>query len=136
MGGLALLNFKDHLVYFYTPQEALAKKSELIGTLVRVGAMVKPGSLRNQPDGKIGVLFTATDFAGSEIEVSYTHTPPDMFRENQGVVVEGRLDEQGLLIAQNLFVKHSEEYRAPDSLPSQDKALLMKSLFGTTEGMD
>jgi cytochrome c-type biogenesis protein CcmE len=117
------------MVYFFTPDEALAKASELEGKTVRIGGMVKTGTVKQQPEVPL-VTFTLWDMKGSEIAVSYKGLAPDMFKESQGVVVEGRIDKSGqTMLAQNLLVKHSEEYKKPSDHSTMNKALLEKSLF-------
>ena len=67
---------------------------------------------------------------GSEIKISHNGTPPDMFKENQGVVVEGRLSPDGKsMVAKRLMVKHSEEYKKPEDHSTMNKALLEESIF-------
>ena len=125
----SFLNFGDNIVYFYTPQEALAKVDELTDKTIKVGALVKPGSVAYEAEsGKLS--FTLTDGQGHEINVNHRGIPPDMFKENQGVIVEGRMEAKGQqIVAQTLMVKHSEEYKKPDDHSTMNKALLEKSLF-------
>jgi cytochrome c-type biogenesis protein CcmE len=72
-----------------------------------------------------------TDLKGHEIKVHHNGTPPDMFKEGQGVVAEGRIEDGGkALVARSLMVKHSEEYKkAGGNHSSMDKELLERSLF-------
>jgi cytochrome c-type biogenesis protein CcmE len=127
--GVAFLNLGDNLVYFYTPAEAYAKGAELAGQTVKVGGMVQPGSVKWQPE-QLSLDFVMTDLDGHNISVHHNGTPPDMFKENQGVVVEGRLEDGGkAMVSRNLLVKHSEEYKKPGEHAKMDKALLEKSLF-------
>jgi len=127
--GLGFLNLGDNLVYFYTPAEAIAKASDIGDKTIRVGAMVKAGSVKRSVE-PINVEFVATDLKDAEIFVKYQGIAPDMFKEGQGVVVEGRLLDSGrTMIAKNLLVKHSEEYKKPDAQHSLDKEYLQKSLF-------
>jgi cytochrome c-type biogenesis protein CcmE len=127
--AISKLNFGDNIVYFYTPQEAIAKAGELSAKKIRVGAMVKPGTVQWDATA-MQLAFTATDLKGSEIAVNHKGLKPDLFKEGQGVVIEGRIDSNGTSIAStNLMVKHSEEYKKPDDHGSMDKALLEDSLF-------
>ncbi|MGE5750468.1 MAG: cytochrome c maturation protein CcmE, partial [Gemmatimonas sp.] len=81
------------------------------GVPVRLGGQVKPGSM--QWDAKtLDLRFTVTDGV-KDIAVRSTGSPPQMFREGMGVVVEGRVVPGGMFQATNLMVKHSNEYRAP-----------------------
>lgn len=132
--SVSFLNLGDNLVYFYTPGEAYAKAAELDGKNVKVGGMVKGGTVQWVPE-QLSLAFVMTDTEGNDIRVQHVGTPPDMFKENSGVVVEGRLTDSGkLMISKNLMVKHSEEYKKPGDHSTMDKALLEKSLFKGQEG--
>jgi cytochrome c-type biogenesis protein CcmE len=116
-------------VYFYTPQEAFAKAADINDKTIKVGGMVKAGTVVWKPED-LALDFVMTDMQGVDIEVSHKGTPPDMFKENAGVVVEGRIEADGKkMVSQRLMVKHSEEYKTPDSHHSVDKELLEKSIF-------
>ena len=105
-GGL-----EKNVVFFLTPKELLAKGPDGVGVPVRLGGLVKPGSM--QWDAKtLDLRFTVTD-GMKDIAVRSTGSPPQIFREGMGVVVEGRVVPGGLFQATNLMVKHSNEYRAP-----------------------
>jgi len=128
---IGTLKISDGLVYFYTPDEAFAKAAELQDRTVRVGGLVKPETVVWNREA-LDLRFVLTDMVGHEIQVAHRGTPPDMFREGQGVVVEGRLGEDGSQFSsRKLLVKHSEEYKKPDDLTMTDRALLEKSLFKT-----
>ena len=104
--GLVLYALNDSIVFFYTPSEALARHvSE--GQRFRLGGLVEKGSVRH--DGKEGVSFTVTD-AGKAMAVSYQGQLPDLFREGQGVVAEGRLGPGGIFQADTVLAKHDESY--------------------------
>ena len=91
--------------------------------------MVKPESVKWVAE-QLSLNFVVTDLEGHEIEIKHKGTPPDMFKEGQGVVVEGRIDHAGKeIISKILMVKHSEEYKKPDDHSTMNKALLEKSLF-------
>lgn len=127
--AMASLNLGSNLVYFYTPAEAYAKSTELEGKNIKVGGMVKPGSVNWQAEA-LSLNFTMHDFNGHDITVAHKGTPPDMFKEGQGVVVEGMLAKDGKsMISKSLMVKHSEEYKKPDATHSVNKELLEKSMF-------
>jgi len=127
--GMSFLSLGDNLIYFYTPAEAHAKAATLEGQKIKVGGMVKAGSTVWTPE-QLSLNFTLSDLNGRDIAVKHTGTPPDMFKEGGGVVVEGRLVGDGsTMISHNLMVKHSEEYKQPGAHGSIDKALLEKSMF-------
>ena len=74
--------------------------------------------------------FVMTDMRDTDIMVHHKGVPPDMFKEGQGVVVEGRIEQDGKrIVSRNLMVKHSEEYKKPDQQHSMNKELLEKSIF-------
>lgn len=102
----------DNLVYFHTPAELLARGDEAVGQPFRLGGQVVPGTVQWNAE-ELDLRFTLQD-EGSHIEVISKGAPPAMFREGQGVIVEGRLNAAGVFESSNLMVKHSNEYRAPE----------------------
>ena len=127
--GISFLQLKGNLVYFYTPSEAFAKGAEITNRTIRIGGMIKTGSKTWSPE-KLDLRFTVTDYEGHEIKTSYSGTPPDLFKEGQGVVIEGNFNpDESSFVARKLMVKHSEEYQKPDAKHSVDKELLKKSIF-------
>ena len=126
---LSFYSLQNYSVYFYTPKEAKTKASELAKSEIRVGGMVKPGSVRWEPK-KLLVNFTLSDLKETEFKVSYRGAPPDMFKEGSGVVVEGHINNQGShFTARNLLVKHSEEYKIPGEADVSHKDLIQKSII-------
>ena len=104
--GLALYALRDGVSFFYTPSQA--KAAELApGRTVRLGGLVRPGSVVKTPDG--GVVFTVMDQADS-MEVRFAGDLPDLFREGQGVVCQGVLEADGRFRAQEVLAKHDENY--------------------------
>ena len=127
--AMAFITMDKFSVYFYTPDEVLAKYAALKDQDVRVGGMVVPGSVLWNPKN-LDLTFTVSDLKESHISVTYRGAPPDMFKENGGVIVEGKLQESGhKLAAKKLIVKHSEEYRAPHDKSKFDPALIEKSIL-------
>ena len=124
------LNFGDSLVYFYVPSEAVPQAEKLADKNIKVGAMVKKGSV-DWKAKDLDLSFVITDYNGHEISVRHKGLKPDMFKEGQGVVVEGRIAADGKSFeARTLMVKHSEEYKKPDSKnASVETELLKKSIF-------
>jgi len=114
-GGL-----RNNVVFFLTPQELLAKGTEGVDVPVRLGGQVKPDSKEWDP-ATLDLRFTVTDLKDT-IRVKSTGSPPQMFREGIGVIVEGRLGRDGVFHATSLMVKHSNEYRANDGTAPHDKA--------------
>ena len=127
---IAMSQISSNVVYFFTPDEAFAKAATLQDQTIKVGGMVMPGSVGWKPQ-ELDLAFTMTDLKGHEIRVSHKGTPPDLFKEGQGVVVEGLIGIDGrTMVSKKLMVKHSEEYKKPgDHSQSLDKELLEKSMF-------
>lgn len=104
--ALMLNAFRDSIVFFNSPSDVVEKHVEP-GTRIRLGGLVKDGSLVHGND--LNVRFEVTD-GKTEIPVAYTGVLPDLFREGQGVVAEGVLDGGGTFNADTILAKHDETY--------------------------
>jgi cytochrome c-type biogenesis protein CcmE len=109
--ALALSAFRENLLYFYSPTEVLAGKAPA-GHKFRLGGLVVEGSVKRETDD-LTVNFGLTDTA-SEIQVSYSGILPDLFREGQGIVAHGRLNDAGVFVADEVLAKHDENYMPPE----------------------
>lgn len=124
VGYLALGNFGKNLVYFFTPSEVIAFSQDQYGKKVRVGGMVVQGSLKVIPN-TLKMNFELTDGAAT-IPVEFSGTPPDLFKEGQGAVVEGYWDAAKQFHSNLIMAKHSEDYmpielkQAGIQLPKKD----------------
>ncbi len=128
--ALSLLKLDDNIVYFYTPREVFAPDLDVWGKNIKIGGMVKVGSVQKDM-ADMRLTFVMTDFKGHDIVVQHRGTPPDLFKEGQGVVTEGYFDRtQKTMQSHTLMVKHSEEYRVPHDTEMQNKELLIKSILG------
>lgn len=109
---LSIDAFRDKASLFQSPQDLKQiPKEKRAGKSIRLGGLVKEGSIQDLPDG--GFTFTIIDFQ-SEIKVSYKGLLPDLFREGQGVYVDGAFNEAGdTFIAKTLLAKHDETYKPP-----------------------
>jgi cytochrome c-type biogenesis protein CcmE len=107
---LVLFAFQDSVVFFHTPNDVAEKKIEP-GQRFRLGGLVADGSVKRGEGTK--VEFAVTDTL-SKVEVSYNGILPDLFREGQGVVTEGRLGPDGHFIADTVLAKHDENYMPPE----------------------
>lgn len=114
-GGLAVLAvavalmlnaFRDSIVFFNSPTDVV-EKHVAPGTRIRLGGLVKDGSLVR--GNNLTVRFEMTD-GKTEIPVAYTGVLPDLFREGQGVVAEGTLNGAGVFAADTILAKHDETY--------------------------
>jgi len=104
--ALMLNAFRDSIVFFNSPSD-VAEKHVGPGTRIRLGGMVKDGSLVRGDN--LNIRFEVTD-GKSELPVSYQGVLPDLFREGQGVVAEGALDGSGTFDADTILAKHDETY--------------------------
>lgn len=111
---LILFNSKKNLIFFYTPSELLNSKTQINDT-IRIGGIVKKDSLKNIEDDKY--VFIIQD-NNNYVRVSYTGILPDLFREEQGVVVQGKLIKIDKIKADRVFAKHDENYM-PTSIKKQ-----------------
>lgn len=103
--------FNDNLMYFFSATDVVEGKAPK-DHLFRLGGMVVKGSVVRQPSG-LTVRFVLTDMA-KQVTVEYTGILPDLFREGQGIVANGKLDANGVFIAQEVLAKHDENYMPPE----------------------
>lgn len=108
---LVLRAFKDNLVFFYTPTD-IAEGKVAAGQQFRLGGLVEMGSLK-KIEGSVKVSFSVTD-GDMVVPVTYEGFLPDLFREGQGVVTEGKLNPAGLFVANTVLAKHDEKYMPPE----------------------
>ncbi len=113
---LAMWGLQDRAAYFVTPSDIAAGKTAPEKAM-RLGGMVVDGSLKRDPDG-LTVRFTVSD-TKAETPVIFRGITPDLFREGSGVVAEGRLDPNGLFVADNILAKHDERYMPPQMANQQ-----------------
>ena len=117
--GLLLTAFQQNLMYFYSPVQVKSGEAPMDRSF-RVGGMVVQGSVKRAP-GSLAVLFDLTDTAAN-LTVSYDGILPDLFREGQGIVVNGRLDKNGVFAASEVLAKHDENYMPPEVAEAIEKA--------------
>ena len=109
--ALITVALRSNLNYFYTPTQIVAGEAP-VGELMRIGGMVEKGSL-NRKDGELAVQFTVTDTKAQTI-VRYNGILPDLFKEGQGTVAKGRLQADGIFLAEEVLAKHDEKYIPPE----------------------
>ncbi|MDX2204590.1 MAG: cytochrome c maturation protein CcmE [Hyphomicrobiaceae bacterium] len=107
---LVMLALKDTIVFFHSPREVVEKQIGP-GKRIRLGGLVEQGSVKRGTG--LAVEFAITDTTRA-IPVRYTGVLPDLFREGQGVVAEGRLDAAGVFLADTILAKHDENYMPPE----------------------
>jgi len=110
--SLVLLALNENINMFYPP-EAVVSGDAPVGTRIRAGGMVLDGSVARDTD-TLDVSFVLTDYAGSEFRVLYSGILPDLFREGQGVIVQGLLENDGEFRADQVLAKHDETYMPPE----------------------
>ncbi len=109
--ALALFALRDAVVFFYSPSEIAADQPSA-GERVRVGGLVLEDSI-NDAGAADGVTFVITDRV-EQVGVVYRGILPDLFREGQGVIVEGRFRSDGVFQAETVLAKHDERYMPPE----------------------
>ena len=103
--------FRSNLVFFYSPTEVFTGKAPA-DRAFRIGGMVEQGSVKKSPDG-LKVEFVVTDL-NQRLTVQYQGLLPDLFREGQGIVAQGRLQER-VFVAREVLAKHDENYMPPEA---------------------
>jgi cytochrome c-type biogenesis protein CcmE len=116
--GLVLSAMKDSIVFFHSPTE-VAEEHLAPGKRMRIGGLVKPGSLKHID--KLNITFDVTD-GKNDIPVRYKGLVPDLFREGQGVVAEGALAPGGTFVADTVLAKHDERYMPREVVDALKKA--------------
>jgi cytochrome c-type biogenesis protein CcmE len=106
--ALVLGALKDSIVFFNSPTDVVEKDIKP-GTRIRIGGLVKEGSVARGGADDPSVRFEVTD-GRSSVEVAYKGLLPDLFREGQGIVAEGALDPHGTFRADSVLAKHDETY--------------------------
>jgi cytochrome c-type biogenesis protein CcmE len=109
--GLILKAFNQNLMYFYSTTEV---KEGVVpqGQKIRLGGVVVEGSV-NRPNNDVTIEFILTDNK-SEVTVEYSGILPDLFREGQGILAHGKLNQQQVFIADEVLAKHDENYMPPE----------------------
>jgi cytochrome c-type biogenesis protein CcmE len=114
---LVMFAFRESIVFFHTPSD-VAEKKITAGQRFRLGGLVADGSVK-RAEGTT-VQFAVTDTLAT-VNVTYTGILPDLFREGQGVVTEGKLGPDGLFVADTVLAKHDENYMPPEVAKSLEE---------------
>jgi cytochrome c-type biogenesis protein CcmE len=117
--ALILQAFNSNIVFFFSPSDVHAGEVKQ-GHVFRLGGLVDEGSIKREGDG-LTVYFQVTDNAKT-IPVRYVGLLPDLFKEGQGVVTQGRMNEEGLFVASEVLAKHDETYMPPEVAEALEKA--------------
>ncbi|MBN2371881.1 MAG: cytochrome c maturation protein CcmE [Vicinamibacteria bacterium] len=127
--AMAINRLGRSVVYYWGPSELRSAGDQAVGASIRLGGRVVPGSVDKRE--KDTLMFDVSDNR-STIRVRTRATPPQMFREGIGVVVEGTLGRDGVFDGARLLVSHGNEYRQPRNGEKIDMRQLMRS----TEGLE
>lgn len=112
LGYMSFSDMGEDIVYYWSPSELLARDDAMNHT-VRLGGQVEPDSIEWDKDAQT-VRFLVSD-GDRTVPVFSQGNPPQMFRGNIGVVVEGALQADGVFHTEKIMVKHSNDYKAPES---------------------
>ncbi|HYI08605.1 MAG TPA: cytochrome c maturation protein CcmE [Thermoanaerobaculia bacterium] len=129
-GVIAASGINSNLVYYWTPSDLRANGEKAYGANIRLGGMVAKGSIQKR--GGSAVEFVVHD-GKTRIPVKTSTVPPQMFRENIGVVVEGTMVRNGYFESSRLMVSHSNEYKAPEQGHTVDRKELERMMKSVAE---
>ncbi len=120
--GLTLTGLSQNVTYFYAPSDVLAAQEQLLKEqkTIRIGGLVEKGSIQHDAQNPLAIIFTVTDLKET-LKVRYSGIVPDLFRDGQGVVAEGRMTAPGVFTAEILLAKHDEKYMPPQVAKALDK---------------
>ena len=115
---IILKSLEENVVYFFSPTEIYNKSDISLNKKVRIGGLVKEGSINRQEDT---INFIITDLK-NEIVVTYNGLVPNLFSEGKGVVAEGKLNDKKYFIAYKILAKHDENYMPPEVSKALEKS--------------
>ena len=121
--ALALGALRQNINLFYTPTE-IANGIAPQDARIRAGGMVVAGTVQRSRES-LDVTFDVSD-GGEQVTIRYSGILPDLFREGQGIVALGRLNEDRVLVADEVLAKHDEEYMPPEVAQALEKVEHMK----------
>ena len=122
--------FNDNLLFYRSPSQVTNVEFPE-NYIFRVGGVVVDGTLIKSTDS-MNIKFSITDYQNN-LDISYTGILPDLFREGQGVVIRGKLGNDGIFYAEEVLAKHDETYMPPEVLDSL--TINEEALQNTTESM-
>ncbi|MFT4720488.1 MAG: cytochrome c-type biogenesis protein CcmE [Candidatus Azotimanducaceae bacterium] len=129
--GLALMALNENINLFYSPAQIVQGEAP-VNTTIRAGGMVLDNSVQRSTTD-LRVTFQVSDMQGSDVTITYVGILPDLFREGQGVIARGQLNDQGVFIAEEVLAKHDENYMPPEI--AQTLAENQKTLKADVKGM-
>ncbi|MEE8109329.1 MAG: cytochrome c maturation protein CcmE [Gammaproteobacteria bacterium] len=116
--ALMLRAFDENILYFYTPVQVVAGEAP-DGRRFRLGGLVTLGSIEREP-GSLKVSFLVTDNQKT-LPVEYEGVLPDLFRDGQGVIAHGTMNDNGIFVADEVLAKHDENYMPPEVAEALEK---------------
>ncbi len=116
---LILTAFEKNLLYFYSPTQVVAGEAPKERSF-RIGGLVLDGSVKRDPES-LNVSFILTDTA-NQITITYEGILPDLFREGQGIVANGKLEAGNVFVAEEVLAKHDENYMPPEVAQALEEA--------------
>ena len=125
--GLFTSISSKNLTYYQTPGEVLKNPEQFQDQKIRIMGLIEKGSVIWEP-AQTKLEFRITEDSQTFLTVNYKGSKPDMFKEGQGVVVEGRMGPEGVFVANTLLVKHSEEYKVDPNQHNVRKEQYFESL--------
>jgi cytochrome c-type biogenesis protein CcmE len=117
--GFALNSLNENIMFFFSPADIQAGKAPANKDF-RVGGLVVEGSVARPGEG-LTVEFDLTD-NDSVVKVKYTGILPDLFREGEGIIANGRLNDSGEFVASEVLAKHDENYMPPEVMEAMKKS--------------
>lgn len=121
---LVVNSLRSNTAYFFSPSRVLAKEAP-VNQLLRLGGVVKKGSVKRTGDG-LTVNFIITDRA-ADVPVRYLGILPDLFAEDKSVIAKGKLQPDGLFVADEVLAKHDEKYIPPEVAEAMERAKKIKN---------
>jgi cytochrome c-type biogenesis protein CcmE len=116
--GFAMYAFNQNLMFYFSPTDVKQGKAP-VNKIFRMGGMVVEGTFKKEPKS-LKVHFDLTDYEKT-VSVEYEGILPDLFREGQGIISRGKLNEQGVFVAEEVLAKHDENYMPPEVAESLKK---------------
>jgi cytochrome c-type biogenesis protein CcmE len=129
--ALALSALQQNINLFYTPSQ-IANGEAPQGTRIRAGGLVEEGSVKRSSDS-LETDFVVSDGVG-RVTIRYSGILPDLFREGQGIVAMGKLDDSGVVIADEVLAKHDENYMPPEVMQALEQSGMQQKHDAATKG--
>ncbi|MBS7663028.1 cytochrome c maturation protein CcmE [Pseudomonas lalucatii] len=129
--ALALSALQQNINLFYSPTQ-IANGEAPEGTRIRAGGLVEDGSVARSADS-LDTSFVVTDGA-ARVTIRYSGILPDLFREGQGIVAMGRLNADGVLVADEVLAKHDENYMPPEVMQALEQSGMKQQHDAATQG--